>query len=219
MRSILRSLRLWAVVVAAACAAGTALAAPLTRAEALKALEQPDTAARLAAIERLAEIGKGTDVDRVLERLNDADPQVRGLAAAATWQIWSRSGDAAIDKLFARGVEQMQDADLPDALATFDAIVRRKPGFAEGWNKRATVYFLLGRHQESLKDCAQVLKRNPRHFGALSGAGQIHLQLGHPELALEYFRRAVAINPNLQGPAEMIPVLEELLRESRPNRT
>jgi tetratricopeptide (TPR) repeat protein len=219
MRSILRSLRLWAVVVAAACAGGVAGAAPLTRAEALKALEQPDAAARLAAIERLGEIGTGTDVDRVLDRLSDADARLRSAAAAATWQIWSRSGDPAIDKLFARGVEQMQDAALPDALATFATIVRRKPAFAEGWNKRATIYFLLGKYSESLKDCDQVLKRNPKHWGALSGAGQIHLQLGHPEQALDFFRRAVAINPNLEGPAEMIPVLEELLRESRPNRT
>ncbi len=219
MLSMLRHLRVWAVVAAAAWALGSAVAAPLTRAEALKALEQPDTATRLAGIVRLAEIGKGADVDRLIDRLKDADPQVRALAAAATWQIWSRSGDAAIDKLFARGVEQMQDAELPEALATFSAIVKRKPAFAEGWNKRATIHFLLGRNQESLKDCDEVLKRNPKHWGALSGAGQIHLQLGHPDQALAFFRRAVEVNPNLEGPAEMIPVLEELLRGARPNRT
>jgi tetratricopeptide (TPR) repeat protein len=218
MTSTLRCLRLCAVVLAAALAAAAAAAAPLTRAQALKALEQPDSAARLAALERLAEIGKGADVDRVLDRLKDADPQVRDRAAAAAWQIWSKSGDPAIDKLFARGIEQMQDA-LPDALVTFNTIVRRKPEFTEGWNKRATIYFLLGLYGESLKDCDEVLKRNPRHFGALSGAGQIHLQLGHPDQALDFFRRAVEVNPNLQGPVEMIPVLEELLREGRPNRT
>jgi len=159
------------------------------------------------------------DVDRLLSRLDDPDPQVRGLAAAATWQIWSRSGDPAIDKLFARGIEQMQAADLEDALATFSVIVRQKPAFAEGWNKRATIHFLLGRYSESLKDCDQVLKRNPKHFGALSGAGQIHLQLGHAELALDFFRRAVAVNPNLEGAAAMIPVLEEWVRGQRSQRT
>ena len=194
-------------------------AAPLTRAQALKALEQPDSAVRLAAIERLAEIGRMDDVDRLLARLEDPDPQVRTVAAAATWQIWSRSGDPAIDKLFARGIEQMQAAALEDALATFSIIVKRKPAFAEGWNKRATIHFLLGNYAESLKDCDAVLKRNPKHFGALSGAGQIHLQLGHPELALDFFRRALAVNPNLEGAAAMIPVLEELLREQRPQRT
>lgn len=215
----MRILRLWVPVLAAVLAAGAACAAPLTHAQALKALEGSDADARATAIARLAEIGKMADVDRLLARLVDADPQVRALAAAATWQIWSRSGDPAIDKLFAHGLEQMQASALTDALATFSLVVQRKPGFAEGWNKRATIYFLLGRNEESLKDCEQVFKRNPKHFGALAGAGQIHLQLGNPELALEFFRRAVDVNPNLEGPKEMIPMLEELLRGQRPNRT
>jgi tetratricopeptide (TPR) repeat protein len=187
--------------------------------QALRALEQPEASARLAGIDRLAQIGKTVDVDRLLGRLGDADPEVRALAAAAAWRIWSRSGDPAIDKLFARGLEQMQAFALMDALATFSAIVRLKPDFAEGWNKRATIYFLLGRNEESLKDCDEVLKRNRKHFGALAGAGQIHLRLGNAELALEFFRRAVEVNPNLEGAAEMIPMLEQLLRDQRPNRT
>jgi tetratricopeptide (TPR) repeat protein len=215
----MRRLRLWILALATALLAFAAQAAPLTRAQALKALEQPESAARRAGVERLAEIGRMEDVDRVLARLDDPDEQVRDLAAAATWQIWSRSGDPAIDKLFARGMEQMEATALEDALATFSTIVKRKPAFAEGWNKRATIHFLLGHFEESLKDCDEVFKRNPKHFGALSGAGQIHLQLGHPELALDFFRRAVAVNPNLEGAAAMIPVLEELLREQRPQRT
>jgi len=208
-----RRLRLLAVVLATALTAGPAPAATQTRAQALQALEQADASARLAATLRLGEIGRMDDADRVLARLADTDPQVRAAASAAVWRIWSRSGDPAIDKLFARGLEQMQAADLEDALATFGTIVRKKPAFAEGWNKRATVLFLLGRHEESLKDCDQVLKRNPRHFGALSGAGQIHLQLGDAELALDFLRRALAVNPNLEGAAQTVPMLEELLRQ------
>ena len=159
------------------------------------------------------------DADRLLETIADAGGRARVITAAAVWQIWSRSGDAAIDKLFARGVEQMQSALLDEALATFDQIVRRMPAFAEGWNKRATVYFLLGRNAESLKDCDEVFKRNPNHFGALSGAGQIHLQLGHPEQALHFFRRAVEVNPALDGPASMIPLLEKMLQDKRDKTT
>ena len=209
-----------ALAAALLSAAGTAHAAPpQTRAQALQALEQPAAAARVTAIARLAEIGKMADVDRLLARLTDDDAEVRALAAAATWQIWSRSGDPAIDKLFARGTEQMRGSAWTEALATFTTIVQRKPDFAEGWNKRATLYFLLGRNVESLKDCDEVLKRNPKHFGALAGAGQIHLQLGHAELALDFFRRAVAVNPNMEGPAEMVPMLEELLRGQGSSRT
>lgn len=107
----------------------------------------------------------------------------------------------------------MQVAALVDALTTFNEIVSREPEFAEGWNKRATIYFLLGQNEKSLADCEEVFKRNPKHFGALSGAGQIHLQLGNPRRALEFFRRAVEVNPNLDGAAQMIPLLEQHLRK------
>lgn len=219
MGRTLRARRLWVCVLTAALLASTALAAQLTRAQALAALGHPDVGARLAGVDRLAAIGLMVDADRVIERLGDSDPRVRSSAAAAVWQIWGRSGDPAIDKLFARGLEQMQSSALGDALATFNEVVRRKPSFAEGWNKRATIYFLLGEHEKSLKDCEEVFKRNPNHFGALAGAGQIHLQLGNLRSALEFFRRAVKVNPNLEGPAQMIPLLERHLRDDDRNRT
>ena len=201
------------LVLACIAVSGLVGAAPLTRAQALAALSHIEPAQRLAGVQRLADIGTMADADRLLSSLADADAQSRVVTAAAVWQIWSRSGDTAIDKLFARGVEQMAAAQLDDALATFSAIVRRQPAFAEGWNKRATVYFMLGRNEESLKDCDEVLKRNRNHFGALSGAGQIHLQLGNAREALDFFRRAVDVNPALEGPAQMIPLLEQLLRD------
>ena len=107
----------------------------------------------------------------------------------------------------------MQASALDDALTTFNEIVRREPEFAEGWNKRATIYFLLGQPEKSLADCDEVFKRNPRHFGALSGAGQIHLQLGNPRRALEFLRRSVEVNPNLDGAAQIIPLLEQHLHK------
>ena len=209
----MRILRLRSLVLAVLLAVGSSQAGELTRQQALAALDQPDAAARLAAVERLADIGQMADAARLQPRLDDDDPRVRVFATGAMWQIWSRSGDAAIDALFARGVAQMEAGANDDALATFSEIVVRKPAFAEGWNKRATVYFLLGRNEESLRDCDEVLARNPIHFGALSGAGQIHLALGHAQQALDFFRRAVQVNPNLDGPAQMIPRLERLLRE------
>ena len=211
------TLGLSAWALSAALLAGALQAAPLTRAQALAALTQPEAAARLSAVGRLAEIGMKADADKLFEQMRDDDERVRESASAAIWQIWSRSGDAAVDKLFSRGLAQMQGADLIAALATFSEIVRRRPDFAEGWNKRATLYFLLGQNDKSLRDCGEVLKRNPKHFGALSGAGQIHLQLGHAREALGFFRRAVEFNPNLDGPAQMIPILEQHLMEKDKN--
>jgi tetratricopeptide (TPR) repeat protein len=202
---------LWLIAIAAICAA-PARAADLTREQALHALQQPEPRARLAGVARLAEIGRMPDADKLVPSLRDAQPEVRETAQQAMWRIWSRSGDPAIDRLFARGLQHMQDSDLDRALAVFDDIVKRKPAFAEGWNKRATLYFLLGEHEKSLKDCDETLKRNPNHFGALSGAGQIHLQLGHPEQALALFKRAFELNPNLENLEAVIEMLEQHLR-------
>ena len=193
--------------------AGALHAAPLTRARAIQALGQAEAAVRLAGVDRLAEIGRGRDADRVAVLLADPDPQVREAAQTAMWLIWSRSGDPAIDALFIDGVAQMQAGALDDALATFDGIVRRKPAFAEGWNKRATVLFMLGRNEESLRDCGEVFKRNRHHFGALSGAGQIHMRLGNWQQALEFFQRALQVNPNLVGLEPVITMLERRLRD------
>ena len=192
--------------------AGALQAAPLSRARALQSLGQAEPAQRLAGVDRLAEIGRGPDADRVAVLLADADPQVREAAATAMWLIWSRSGDAAIDARFKDGVGQMQAGALDDALATFNEIVRRRPTFAEGWNKRATVRFMLGDDEASLQDCREALKRNPLHFGALSGMAHIHLRRGDAEQALQAYTRALQANPNLEDGPAMLELLEEAVR-------
>lgn len=209
----MRRLRLWGWLLAAVLLSNSVGAAELTRAQALAAIEQPDAVVRLAGARRLAAIGLMADVDPLLALLGEGDRRIRETAESAIWDIWSRSGDPVIDALYARGIEQMQASALDAALATFDDIVRRKPDFAEGWNKRATINFLLGRNEQSLQDCNEVFKRNPVHFGALAGAGQIHLQSGRLKQALEFFRRAVRVNPNLDGPAQMIPLIEQRLQD------
>jgi len=155
------------------------------------------------------------DQPLLLARLRDENELVRGLAEQALWLLWSRSGDAAVDQLLAEGIEQMRSARLDEAIATFGEIIRRKPGFAEGWNKRATAYFLAGDYRHSLADCDQVIRRNPSHFGALSGYGQIYTQLEQYEKAISFWRRALQVNPNM-GSVEMnIQGAEELLREKK----
>ena len=207
------------VFVAALQPAAAADAVALSRAQALKALQQTGPAQRLAAVQRLAEVGTMQDTDALLLRLVDDAEQVRAEATAALWQIWSRSGDKQIDALFARGTAQMEQQALQEALKTFTEVVQRKPEFAEGWNKRATVLFLLGENEKSLRDCDEVLRRNPKHFGALSGAGQIHFKLDQPQKALDFLQRALKVNPNLSGLERMLPMLEQQLRDRQRNST
>lgn len=210
---------LWRILLCTVFLVPPALAEPLSHSEALLALEHPVSYQRLAALQQLGRSGTMADAGAVLGRLHDGQAEVREAAAAAAWQIWGRSGDTAVDALYAKGVTQMQAGEVFEALETFEQVIRRKPDFAEGWNKRATVLYALGRFEESLRDCVEVFKRNPQHFGALSGAGQIYLQLGQWRQALTHFRLAVAVNPNLEGPAQIIPLIEERIAEEDKKRT
>jgi tetratricopeptide (TPR) repeat protein len=206
----------FAVLVAAlALLAGAGAAQMLTAAEAVRALGSADVQQRHAAVARLAEVGAMSDVTPLLASLRDADADVRQEAEQAIWRIWSRSGDDAIDALFRQGIEQMASGDAEQAIATFTRIIERKPAFAEGWNKRATLYFMIGDYRRSLADCDEVIKRNPNHFGALSGYAQIYAHMGSYERALEYARRALAIDPNLDGMRQAVEVLERLVEQKR----
>jgi tetratricopeptide (TPR) repeat protein len=188
---------------------------PANHDEALAEMQDPDAANRTEAIVWLANHGTMADAPRLQERLRDESPFVRALAERGLWRLWSRSGDEEIDRLVARGAEQMESGALEDAIASFSEVIRRRPEFAEGWNKRATARFLAGKYRESIADCAEVLKRNPGHFGALSGLGQIYLRLEEPEHALAWFRKALEINPNLSGVESQIEEIEERIRDRR----
>ncbi len=182
---------------------GIAGAAPppgaLTRDQALRFLGDDVAEVRRAAAARLAEVGHGADARVLIARLKDSDGEVREAAHLAIWAVWSRSGDAKVDQMLAAGTVAMNGGDFDRALALFSEVIKRKPAFAEGWNKRATLYFFAGRLKESLVDCDQVMKFNPDHFGALAGYGQIWLLLGDLGKALAYFERALAINPTMEG--------------------
>ena len=188
---------------------------PLTREQALADIKKPDLETRRRATAWLGEVGVIADAPVLIGALSDRDEVVRTLAEHSVWQVWGRSGDAEADGLLQVGIEEMNRGDGPAAVETFTKAIQRKPDFAEAWNKRATVYFLMGEHEKSLKDCDEVMKRNPAHFGALAGYGQIYLQLDQPERALIYFRRALQVNPNMRGVQQVIPQLEQLLTERR----
>ena len=208
---------LWGLffVVTLTCAPSVVFSESRNRAEAVTGLKHSDAAARAEAVAWLAAHGRMTDQPLLLQRLRDADGRVRAVAEQALWLLWSRSGDAATDQLLAAGIEQMQAGRLEEAIATFGAVIRRKPAFAEGWNKRATAYYLAGDYDRSLRDCAEVLKRNPSHFGALSGYGQIYVRLEEYDKAIAWWRRALQVNPNMEGVEENIENVQQLLNEKK----
>jgi tetratricopeptide (TPR) repeat protein len=186
--------------------------APASREQALAALAGADAQARAAAIVWIAQHGAAGDAAPLYERLRDENATVRAYAEQALWMLWSRSGDAGVDRLMARGAEEMHSGRHREAIATYSEVIRRRPAFAEGWNKRATVLYLMQEFRRSLEDCAEVLRRNPRHFGALSGAGLNHLELEQPAEALVWFRRALEVNPNMAAVEAHVRRLEAVLR-------
>jgi tetratricopeptide (TPR) repeat protein len=214
-------IRRWLALLALVAVLGVSGASPLraagpTREEALEALaDTGDVDHRRIGVLALAETGLMADLPRLVAALRDDDGLVRAFAERAMWQVWSRSGDKDIDRLFAVGVEQLNARQGELAVKTFTEVVRRRPEFAEGWNKRATVYYLMGDYQKSLADCDEVMKRNPYHFGALSGYGMIYLQLDQPARALDYFQRALQVNPNLQSVHDTVEMLKPLLIQRR----
>jgi tetratricopeptide (TPR) repeat protein len=186
-----------------------------SRTAALAALKKSDAEERRRGARGLAIVGRMEDAPTLIAALRDADERVRAVAEQALWAVWSRSGDARVDDLFSKGVAEIGEQRFPEAIATFTRVIELKPGFAEGWNKRATAYFLAGEFRRSLMDCDEVIKRNPQHFGVLSGYGQIYLRLDQPERALEYFRRALAVNPNLEGVHGLAEKLDSMIVRRR----
>ncbi|MDQ3260600.1 MAG: HEAT repeat domain-containing protein [Pseudomonadota bacterium] len=200
----------WTIAAASAFAA-----TELGREDALKALENSDTEIRAAAADRLGDVGAMEDVVALLNSLRDDNETVRNTAEQAIWRIWARSGDPSVDRLYARGIREMNEGSLVRAISTFTEIIKLKPDFAEGWNKRATLYFMTEQYDKSLEDCDEVMKRNPYHFGALSGYGHIHVEFRLLEQAIEYFQRALKINPNMGSIARLIVRLERQIKDQR----
>ena len=185
------------------------------RDEALRAIDSAEPERRADAIRWIASHGTPDDAPVLQAHLTDTSVEVREVAEAGLWQLWSHSGDEKIDALLARGVDEMRGGDLDTAIATFSSIIDRRPDFAEGWNKRATALFLAGDFRRSLADCNEVIKRNPAHFGALAGFGQIYFQLEQYERAIAFWQRALQVNPNLTGVEASIKATEQLIAQQR----
>lgn len=112
---------------------------------------------------------------------------------------WLHSGSATVDLLMQRALEAMNSKDFPLSLDLLDAVVDLKPDFAEGWNRRATVYYLTEDFGRSIGDIEQTLKLEPRHFGALSGLANIFRRLGKDADALDVYEKTLEINPRLES--------------------
>lgn len=147
-------------------------------------------------------------LDRLFERLKTADEGEAGRIERQIWAEWSKSGSPAMDLLLKRGRDAMEAGDTAAAIEHLTALIDHAPDFAEGYNARATAYYQAGQFGPAVSDIAQVLRLNPRHFGALSGFAIILEETGREDEALEVYRAALAIHPRLATVKEAIARLE-----------
>jgi tetratricopeptide (TPR) repeat protein len=191
----------------------TAQAQAPTQETLVQRLQEGTSEERRHAAGALGDIGNDSAVPYLIDALKDDDGVVRELAEHSLWAIWNRSGDSRIDALLQEGIHLMQRERLDEAIAKFDQVVKGAPGFAEGYNRRATAYYLAGQYERSIADCEETITRNPMHFGALSGLGYNYFKLGKTERAIRYFEQALDINPNKPRIQAVLIELRRALQE------
>jgi len=153
-------------------------------------------------------------LDGLFDKLAEAETHAEGdRLAERIWSIWYEHDDETVDEVMTRGQRAMANRQLAAALAAFDQAVRLDPEYAEAWNKRATIHFMLGNYEKSLQDIERVLELEPRHFGALSGRGLCHMKLGNPRKALDAMKKSLAIHPRQPGTRARAERLRERLDE------
>ena len=129
------------------------------------------------------------------------------------WKIWStHPADQKLTQMLAQGSTLMNNQMFKEALIIFDQVIDLDPEWAEAWNKRATVLYLVGEYQKSQNDIDQVLKLEKRHFGALAGQGLVNIELKNYEKAITSYKKAKEIYPSMKSPEIMIKKLKELIK-------
>ena len=152
-------------------------------------------------------------LDGLFERIAVTDdPGEAAEIQRKIWRIWVRAGQPEIDRLMEKGMAALTFNELERAIELFTEIIEISPNFAEGWNKRATAYYLNGDFTASVRDIERTLALEPRHFGAVSGMGLIFLSQGDKIGALQAFTRVLEINPHATGAREQVRRLNEALQ-------
>lgn len=165
--------------------------------------------ARLKPSEMRAE-----QLDKLFARLiKSSDASDAQRTEQSIWNLWMTSDSPTADALLAQAMKASAANETGAALSILDKVIEVHPNYAEAWNKRATVYFMIGRYNDSIKDIEKVLELEPRHFGALSGLGMIKRQQHDLAGARAAFEEALSYNPHMEGAKR---ALEEIESEERP---
>jgi tetratricopeptide (TPR) repeat protein len=181
-------------------------AASLAQNSATKQKKLPDAPAKLPKVPA----DKTRGLDFLFGALKAAPDEVSAKhVEARIWAIWLQTSSDTVSLLMTRAKAAMEAQNPDVALKLLDAVIKLRPDYVEGWNRRATLYYLRNDYARSLADIEQVLAREPRHFGALAGLGMIMQDLGDDKRALDAFRKALSVNPHLEKVPELVKTLSE----------
>jgi tetratricopeptide (TPR) repeat protein len=173
-----------------------------------------DRMTRRAAVLTLGMVAGFSSNEALGRALHDDDRGARMLADNAIRSLWCRQGTSDERRHLALVIRLNSTKRYEEAVRQATILVERSPGFAEVWNQRAIALFALNEFHRSIRDCHRALELNPYHFGAASGMGQCYLQLGQRAEALDSFRQALELNPNLEGVRAQVQYLQRTQKPS-----
>ena len=157
---------------------------------------------------------RNVELDKLFLELKKNIPSLSSGIAQQIWMLWStHPTDQKLTSLLDEGSRLVQDQQLTRAIDVFTEAIELDPNWAEAWNKRATVLYMLGEYQKSQDDIDKVLELEERHFGALAGQGLVNIQLKNYEKAIRSYEQAQEIYPAMRSPKIMIKQIEELMKQ------
>ena len=184
--------------------------APATAQQAQPPVAKPQQKKLPEAPDKLPRVERGKSLDFLFGALKAApDAASAKHVEARIWATWTQVNSDTTSLLMSRAKAAMGAKKMDVALKLLDAVVKLRPEYVEGWNQRATLFYLQNDYDNSLQDIRQVLAREPRHFGALAGLGLIMQEIGDEKRALDAFRKALDVNPHLERIPELVKTLSE----------
>ena len=157
---------------------------------------------------------KRNQLDQLFDELKNDNPVLSFKVEQKIWKLWStHPNDEKLTTLLAEGSAAVNNNQLSEAINIFTKVIELDPNWAEAWNKRATVFYLVGQFQKSQDDIDKVLNLEKRHFGALAGQGLVNIQLKNFEKAIKSYEKALEIYPSMRSPEIMIKEIKALIKQ------
>ena len=156
---------------------------------------------------------RNDELDKLFLELKKNNPSLSSRVAQQIWMLWStHPSDQKLTSILDEGSRLIQDQQLNRAIDVFTEAIELDPTWAEAWNKRATVFYMVGEFQKSQNDIDKVLELEERHFGALAGQGMVNIQLKNYDKAKRSYQKAQEIYPAMKSSKVMIEQIEELIK-------